>query len=325
MTAVLVFSRADVERLLPMDACIDAMAAALVDLSAGRLDQPLRTMFAPRDAAGIMAWMPAHRAGDAPLFACKLLVVVPTNPARGLDRHQGAVALFDGTTGELRAIMDASPVTAIRTAAVSAVAARHLARADAAELAIVGTGVQAERHLAAIPLVRPIRRVRVAGRTPERARAFVDRIRPPAGVAVVAAASVEAAVRGADIVVTATTSATPVVELGWLAPGTHVSAVGASRPPAHELAPETVAACATFTDRRESLEGEAGEWRMGVARGLFGRDHLRAELGEVVAGARPGRASDAEITLFRSLGLAVEDLAAAELVWRRGGGTRAPW
>ncbi len=315
--SLLFLSHEQVDQLLAMDACIDAMATALVDLTSGRLAQPLRGGFAPPGAAGLMAWMPAHRGGPDPAFAAKLLCVVPDNPRRGLDAHQGAVILLDGRTGELRAVIDASAVTAIRTAAVSAVATRCLARADAAELAIVGTGVQAERHLAAIPLVRPIRRARIAGRSAERARAFVARVRAPAGVEVVAAESAEAAVRGADVIVTVTSSPTPVVDVAWLSPGAHVAAVGASRPPARELSPESVAACSLFVDRRQSLEGEAAEWQEGVARGLFGPDHVRAEIGEVLAGTRPGRTSAAEITLFRSLGLAAEDLAAAELAWKR--------
>src|SRR5262245_55467474 len=202
--SLLFLGREDVDRLLAMDACIEAMATALVELSTGRIAQPLRVPFAPADAAGFLVWMPAHRGGPDPAFAAKLLCIVPDNPGRGLDAHQGAVVLLDGTTGELRAVIDDSAITAIRTAAVSAVAARCLARPDAAELAIVGTGVQAERHLEAIPLVRPIRRARIAGRSAERARAFVDRVRVPAGVEVAPADSARDAVRGADVVVTAT-------------------------------------------------------------------------------------------------------------------------
>src|SRR5262249_46826786 len=159
---LVILSGEDVDRLLPMDVCIEAMVPALMDVSAGRLAMPLRTGFAPASVEEFLVWMPAHRGGAEPMFSTKLLCIVPRNPERGLDAHQGAVVLLDGTTGELRALMPASAVTAIRTAAVSAVATRCLARPDAAELAIVGTGIQAGRHLAAIPSVRPIRRVRVA-------------------------------------------------------------------------------------------------------------------------------------------------------------------
>jgi ornithine cyclodeaminase len=309
---MVVLGAEEVERFLPMAACIEAMAGALAELARGRTRQPLRSLFAPVGAPGAMVWMPAWRAGGP--FAAKLLVIVPGNAARGLDAHQGAVALFDGATGELHAVVDAAAVTAIRTAAVSAVATRALARADARELAIVGTGVQAARHLEAIPLVRPIRRVRVAGRSPERARAFAAR------TGAIACDSVEEAVRGADIVVAATTATAPILETGWLAPGSHVNVVGG--PPTQELAAETVAACALVADRRDALENEAREWRDGVARGLFGPAHVRAELGEIVAGLASGRRDDREITLFRSLGLAAEDLAAAELAVARAASAR---
>jgi ornithine cyclodeaminase/alanine dehydrogenase-like protein (mu-crystallin family) len=313
------FMKADVERLLPMAACIDRMATALADLSAGRIVQPVRTVFAPPDAAGVLVWMPAHRSGPSPSFGTKLLCFMPKNPERGLDAHQGVVVLFDGETGELRAVLDAATVTAIRTAAVSALATRLLAREDASELAIIGTGVQAERHLESMAVVRPIRRARIAGRTAERARAFVERLRGRHEFAIVAAEDAEAAVRGADIVVTATSSRTPVFDRRWLAPGMHICAVGASRPPEVELDAETLAACALYTDRRESLDAEAAEWQDGLRRGLFGAGHLVGEIGEVVAGSRPRRTQASQITLFRSLGLAAEDLAAAELVFSGAG------
>jgi ornithine cyclodeaminase len=264
-----------------------------------------------------MVWMPAHRSAPTAVFGVKLLCIVPGNPARGLDAHQGAVLLLDGTTGVLRAVLDASAVTAIRTAAVSAVSTRCLARPEASELAIIGTGVQAESHLEAIPLVRPIRRARIAGRTVDKARAFVERMAGKSPIELVAAESIEAAVRGADVVVTATTARTPIIELGWLAPGAHLCVMGTIAPIGHEIDVETLAVCALFTDRRDSLDAEAVEWQEGLRAGRFGPDHLRAELGEVLAGIRPGRRSDDEITLFRSLGLAAEDLAAAELVVAR--------
>jgi ornithine cyclodeaminase len=308
-----VITAADVERLLPMAACIELMAEALAALARGEVSQPLRRVHALPAKSGALVWMPAHRAGEQPAIAVKQLCFMFANPSRGLDAHQGAVLLFDGTTGEPRALLDAARVTAIRTAAVSALATRLLARDDAGELAIIGTGVQAERHLEAIPLVRPVRRVRVAGRTPERARDFVARRR--GALALAAAGSVEEAVRGADIVVLATSARAPVLAAGWLSPGAHVNAVGASQPPARELDLATVAGAALFTDRRQSLDAEAAEWIDGLAAGAFGRDHLRAELGEVLLGTRPGRTSPEEITLFRSLGLATEDLFVAQHVY----------
>jgi ornithine cyclodeaminase len=315
--AFLVLTRSEVERLLSTEACIAVMAEALEAMARGELNQPLRTIYAPPNATGVMAWMPAHRSGEHAIYGMKLLCVIPDNPRRGLDGHQGAVVLMDGVTGELRALVDASAITAIRTAAVSAVATRMLAREDARELAIVGAGVQAERHLEAIPCVRPIERVRIASRTPEGAQRFVERMRPFTRCALEAVESPEAAVRGADIVVTATTAREPVLERSWLAPGTHVNAIGASRPPHREIDTATWAAAAVFVDRRESVENEAADYRLAREEGAIGPEHIQAELGEVLLGRARGRNSAEQVTLFRSLGLAVEDMAAAQHVMQQ--------
>lgn len=321
-----VFDHDEVEHLLPMRECIEVVEQALKALDHGEYAMPLRSIYSPPGAAGAMAWMPAHRSGKQAVFGMKLLVVVPGNPARGLDTHQGAVVLMDGTTGQLKAVLDASALTAIRTAAVSAVATRALAREDAEVLAIIGTGVQARKHLEAIPLVRPIRRVVIAGRTPQRAEEFVRSVRPPAPqrgreMSIEAAASVEDAVQSADVVVTCTSSPDPVVSRAMLRKGMHINAIGASRPPAHELEPAALADVVLFTDRRESLEGEAHEWRTAVDQGIVKRDHLRGELGQLLNGSVKGRQTADEVTVFRSLGLAVEDVAAAQHVLEK---SRAP-
>jgi ornithine cyclodeaminase/alanine dehydrogenase-like protein (mu-crystallin family) len=306
-----VLTAAEIERLLPMSECIEVVAGAFVALERGEMTMPLRSIWIPPDADGGMAWMPAHRGGGDPLYGLKVLCVIPDNPTRGLDGHQGQVMLADGVTGQLRALLDASTVTAIRTAAVSALATRLLAREDARRLAIVGTGVQARTHLEAIPLVRPIEHVRIAGRTPERAEAFVNELADGVPFELEASESAEDAVRGADVVVTATTSREPVLERSWVEPGTHVNAVGASQPTSRELDSRTVADASLFTDRRESLENEAAEYRLAADEGLIEPTHVRAELGELLTGSATGRTSDDEITLFGSLGLAVFDVAAA--------------
>jgi ornithine cyclodeaminase len=306
----------DVERLLPMSECIEIMAHVLAGFRRGEWTQPLRSVFSPPNAPGIMAWMPAHHSGDDPIFGMKLLCVVPGNPARGLDGHQGAVLLQDGVTGEPVAMINASAITAIRTAAVSAVATRLLAREDSRVLAIVGAGVQARRHLESIALVRPIDQVRVVARTRERAVAFAETPYPYFAGRIEAVGSVEDAVMGADIVVTATSTRTPVLEAAWLSPGTHLNAVGASQPTHQEIDAATVAAASLFADRRQSVENEAADYRQALEEGLISPGHIRAELGELLIGAAPGRVSSGEITLFRSLGLAVEDIAAAQYVLR---------
>ena len=313
----LVFSAQDVERLLPMRDCVGVMEQAFGDLQRGFLHHPLRTFWAPPGVDGGTMWMAAYRSRPKPMFGTKLLFVLNDNPSRGLDSHQGQVILADGETGELRALLDASAVTAIRTAAVSALATRLLAREDARVLAIVGTGVQARKHLESIPLVRGIERILVAGRSSEHARRFVESVSAPAPAELIAAESAEAAVGAADIVVMVTDSPTPVIHREWLKPGTHVNAVGASRPTAWEIDPRIYAGASVFCDRRESLNAEAGDYLQAVANGFVRGLDAIGELGELIVGDRVGRISREQITVFRSLGLAMEDLAAAEFVVAR--------
>jgi ornithine cyclodeaminase/alanine dehydrogenase-like protein (mu-crystallin family) len=307
MPAVLVLGRAEVAEALPMGECIEAMSDVLAAHARGEMHQPLRSVTMPEASDGFMGLMPAHRGGERPLYALKAVCVFPGNPARGLDAHQGTVTLFDGKTGRPTAILDASAITAIRTAAVSALATRALAAEDARELAILGAGVQAAAHLEALRAVRDFERVRIYSPTREHAEQLAGR----AGAAV--ADSAESALRGARVVVTATNSREPVLRRDWLAPGAHVNAVGASAPTSRELDSATVAACSLFADSRESVLNEAGEFQLAVREGAIeGPDHIRAELGEVVAGMHPGRTGAEELTVFRSLGLAIEDMAAAE-------------
>lgn len=311
-------SAADVARLLPMGDCVGVMEAALRDLALGRVEQPLRMIVKPAAAPGLMAFMPSYRAGSGPgAFGVKIVGVFHGNAPKGKDSHQGAVLLFDGETGEPLAVMNASAVTAIRTAAVSGLATRLLANPDAGDLAIVGAGVQARAHLRAMACVRKLRRVRVASRSLENAGRFAAEMASQVPVPIEAAASVEEAVRGADLVVTATSAAEPVLRRAWIAAGAHLNVVGASLPTTREVDGATMAAASVFVDRSESAQSEAGDYLLAVKEGAVGRDCIRAELGELVTGAKPGRSSKQEITLFKSLGLAIEDLAAAQHVYAR--------
>jgi ornithine cyclodeaminase len=298
-----------------MEECIELMAEVLADLSRGRAWQPLRFVVRPPEEESLMGLMPAHRSAPPAAYGLKAVCIFPGNPARGLDMHQGGVLLFDGETGEPRALVNASAVTAIRTAAVSAVATRALAKPDARELAVLGSGVQARAHLGAMAKVRPFERARVWSRTPDHARAFASEAKAPFPVEAVESA--EAAVRGADVVVTATSAREPIVMREWLAAGAHVNAVGSSIPTTRELDAATVSAAALFADSRESLVNESGDYLFAVEEAGIGPDHVRAELGEVLTGSREGRRSAQELTVFKSLGLAVEDLAAAEHVYAR--------
>jgi ornithine cyclodeaminase/alanine dehydrogenase-like protein (mu-crystallin family) len=319
---VLVVDQPTVRRLLPMEECIAVMSEALSALARGQALLPLRQVLMLPGGQGAFAAMPAHL-GSPPALGIKVISVFPGNHGTELDSHQGAVLLFETERGRLLAIMDASSITAIRTAAVSGVATRALARPDSATLGLLGTGVQALTHLEAMARVRPLRRVRVWSRDPAHVERFVDRARARHPFAVEPASSARAAVEEADIVCTVTSSREPVVEGAWLRPGTHVNAVGASLRTARELDGRAVAAARVFVDRRESAASEAGDLLIARAEGAIGDDHVAGEVGEVLIGRVPGRRSSAEITLFKSLGLAVEDVAAAHHIHGRARATGA--
>jgi ornithine cyclodeaminase/alanine dehydrogenase-like protein (mu-crystallin family) len=308
--SLLVLSEHDVRRLLDMESCVVAMEQVLASLARGELFQPLRFVARPPGSAGFVGLMPAHRGGADPAYALKEIVVTPDNPTRGLDAHQGSVLLHDGETGELVAIMNASPITEIRTAAVSAVATRALARSGAERVAILGAGVQARAHVHAMRAVLGDPEVRIWARRLEAAEELAGEV----GATV--APSVDSALFGAEVVCTTTSAKEPIVERRWLATGTHVNAVGAFGP-GRELDTETVAGSSFFVDRRESALNEGGDYGLAAEEGAIAPDHIRAELGEVLVGAHPGRQSEDELTVFKSYGIAVEDLAAAELIVRR--------
>ena len=307
--------QSDVPRLLPMAECIDAVEAALLALARGEAVQPLRQVTHLPGRNGLVATMPAH-VGPLRSVGVEAITVFHGNEGTPFDSHQGAILLFDDAHGRLLAVVDATAVTAIRTAAASAVATRALAREDAALLAVVGTGVQARTHLEAMLLVRPIRRVRVCGRDLPRARRFADDAALRYGVPVEAAPSVREAVEGADIVCTVTSSPEPVLQGAWIADGAHVNAVGACVPTRRELDTAAVVRARLFVDRRESVLREAGDFLLARAEGAVDDAHVLAEIGEVLAGHAEGRRTSREVTLFESLGLGIEDVAAAHVVLR---------
>jgi ornithine cyclodeaminase/alanine dehydrogenase-like protein (mu-crystallin family) len=284
-----------VGRLLRMEEVIPAMERALADFSSGTVVQPVRTMLPVAEHGGFLGLMPAYT-GSA--LGAKLVAFYPRNTS--VPTHHATILLFEPETGEPLVTMDGQLITEVRTAAVSAVATNHLARAAASVLAIIGSGVQARSHLEALRLVREFREVRVW--SPRRAAAFAEEH------GVDAAASAEEAVRGADVVVTATTSPTPVLSGEWLSPGAHINAVGAPRPDWRELDDEVLRRAKVYVDSREAAMKESGD--------VIAAREVLAEIGEVISGAEQGRRSAEDVTLFKSLGLAVEDVATAELVYR---------
>jgi len=312
---LLYLSRADVERVLDVDAMLEALAAALVAYSAGKTSVPPRVA-AVVQGRGLLGAMPGYVPGVA--LETKLVSVFPENDHLGLPSHQGVIALFDESSGTPLALMDGTHITAIRTGGTAAVAARVLAREDASVLAILGAGAQGGSHLETFPRIRKFREIRIASRNPERAQALAAR-----HTQALAVASFEDAVRGADVVACCTDAREPILRRDWLHPGVHVSAVGGTFGP--ELDRETVAAARVFVEWRGAVTNAppAG------AHELQGLDpESVTEVGEVLAGRKPGRQSRDEITLYKSTGHAVEDAATARLVYDRacdmGVGVRLP-
>jgi ornithine cyclodeaminase/alanine dehydrogenase-like protein (mu-crystallin family) len=311
---LLFLSRADVEQLLDVDAMLDALASALVAYSSGKASAPARTSV--RLEHGLLGVMPGYVPGAA--LESKLVSVFPGNDEHGLPSHQALIALFDEHTGAPLALMDGTYITAIRTGGTAAVAARVLARKDAKVLAILGAGVQGWSHLETFPRVRDFKEIRIASRNRERASDLAAH-NPRAHVAL----SFEDAVRGADVVACCTDAREPILLREWLEPGVHVSAVGGTFGP--ELDRDTVRDASIFVEWR----GAATNAPPAGAPDLQGVDPSRVtELGEVIAGTKPGRRTRDEITLYKSTGLAVEDAAAAALVYERatrdGVGTKLP-
>src|SRR6185369_15819378 len=312
---ILVLDNRQIQELLPMTECIELMADALAALARGEVFQPLRTIVRPPEARGLLGLMPAYRAGERGAFGLKAICVFPENPAKGKDAHQGAVMLFSRETGELLALMNASEITAIRTAAVSAVATRLLAREDAEVLAVIGAGVQARTHLAALACVRRIKEARVSCRNIGHAQQFAAEMQFPFPIKPVQ--TNEEAVRGADVIVTATSSLEPVINKDWIALGAHVNAIGTHSPNSREIDSTTMAAARIFTDRRESALNEAGDYLLAAKEGLVTPENILGEIGELLIGTKTGRTSATEITLFKSLGLAIEDVVSADYLYQK--------
>ncbi len=305
---------AEIKALLPMAACIDLMRTTMIAVSEGRARLPLRAVTPVSN--GLLGVMPGALA-EPDCFGVKLLSLFPGNPAAGLSSHLGLVLLFEPEHGRPVAMLDAAELTAIRTAAVSGLATRLLAREDAGDLAILGSGEQAGSHLAAMLAVRDLRRVRVWSRTPAHAAAFAEEQGARHGIEIETSPTAEAAVAGADLVCTVTGSPEPILRGDWIAPGAHLNVVGASRIAAAEIDTAAVAKARFFVDFRESARHEAGELKRAIDAGAVTADHVLGEIGEVANGTVAGRRSANDITLFKSLGVAAEDLASAHFVLRR--------
>ncbi len=313
---VLVVNHQEVQQWLPMSECVEAMADVFKMLSRGNAVNPLRNLMWLPDKNGLIGMMPAYL-GDSQVMGLKAISVFPANHATDYDSHQGTVMLFETQNGRLLAMMDAGKITAIRTAAVSGVATRLLARDDAENLAILGSGVQAKTHLEAMQVARKIRRVRVWSRELSHAQKFADLESTDRNIPIKAADTVAEAVRGADIICTVTSTTEPILQGAMISPGTHINAVGSSVPFARELDTAAVVKSNLFVDRRESVLNEAGDFLFPKKEGAIDDVHILAEIGDILLDKIKGRESNKDITLFKSLGLAVEDVAAAHFIYQK--------
>ena len=305
-----------VHSLLPMSDLIAAMESALAKFSAREVLQPMRTVLTVGPTKAYFGLMPAYIPAPASLGA-KLVTVFGDNHKRQLPSHLATIMLLDPETGALLALMDGRYITEARTAAVSAVSTRFLASPGASRLAIIGSGVQARSHLEAYQQVRQLEEVRIWSPNPRSRSQFVDDMSPSVSIPIIAADTAEAAVRGADLIVLVTSSPTPVIEDAWVSAGAHVVCVGACRPTQQEMPPQLVKRGRLYVDSSAAAVVEAGDIVMNIAAGLFDASHVRGEVGELVLGRVQGRTSPGDITIFKSLGMAVEDVVAADLVFRR--------
>ncbi len=310
-----IISRQEVERLLPMAVCIDLMADAMRTASSGAVSMPPRLFTPLADDSGSFGLMPGSTL-EPPFFGAKVISLLPDNPSQGLPMVQGYVSLFDHRTGKPIALIEGASVTAIRTAAASGLATRELARKNARTHGVFGTGVQAVTHIEAVACVRDIGQVVVWGRDREKTRQFARQQSGRMQADVTAAESPEEAA-GCDIVSTVTTANEPVVRGDWLRPGCHLNLVGVHTPQAREADTRTIERSRVYVDLMESAMNEAGDLLIPMDEGAIGRAHILGEIGQVLAGAVPGRTRDTEITLYKSLGIVAQDLLAAAHIHAR--------
>jgi ornithine cyclodeaminase len=313
---VLIINQTEVRQLLPMSECMDVMTEALKTLASGNAILPLRPVMWLPERVGALGMMPSYL-GDIQRMGLKVISVFPGNHGTEYDSHIGAVMLFETKHGQLLSIMDATEITAIRTAAVSGMATQQLARSDASDLAILGSGVQARTHLEAMLVARNVQRVRVWSRNTDHAHKFAERESKRHSIKVEVVSTAQAAVEGADLVCTTTSSPEPVLHGDWISPGAHINAVGSSVPHTRELDTTVVVKSRLYADRRESLLNEAGDFLIPKKEGAVGDDHIIGDIGELLLGKIPGRQSENDITLFKSLGLAVEDVASANHIYKK--------
>lgn len=302
--------------LLPMEECIAVMEKMFRSLTAGECLQPLRNIMRLPDGNGVLGMMPGH-AANLGVMGIKVITVFHANSESGLPSHQGIVILFDAKHGQPLMLFDALEITAIRTAAASAVATKLLARQNSSTLAIIGSGEQAKRHVEAMLLVRNIRNINIWSRNEKNARQLANELSGEYNLNIHVKKNVQQAIEHADMICTVTASKEPVVMGDWIAAGTHINAVGASTPLSRELDTDTIIKSKLFTDRYESILNEAGDFLIPKKEGAITDEHVKAEIGEVLSGIKKGREHEDEITVFKSLGIAAEDIFSAYHIYEK--------
>jgi len=312
----LFINKEKVNELLPMNECIDVMEKTFRSLATGECLQPLRSLMWLPDKSGILGMMPGYAAGPG-VMGIKIITVFPANKNLGLPSHQGVVILFDAKNGEPLLISDAEEITAIRTAAASALATRLLSKEEASVLAIIGSGVQAKRHIEAILLVRKIKQIRLWSRNENNAIELAEKTASTFGIPVTVQQNVQDAVAGADIICTVTSASQPVVMGKWISAGTHINVVGSCTPAARELDSNAIIKASLFTDNYESLFNEAGDFIIPQKEGAINSNHVKGDLSEVLTGTKNGRTTSDEITVFKSLGIAAEDIFSAWHIYEK--------
>ncbi len=312
----LFINKETIASLLPMHECISVMEQTFRSLASGNCIQPLRPNMPLPDKTGLLAIMPAY-AGDIDVMGIKAISVFPQNKEFGFSSHQGMVLLFETKNGKLLCMADADEITAIRTPAASAVATNLLARKDAETLSIIGSGLQAERHIEAMMLIRKIKKITIWSRNETNSKVLAEEVSANYKIDINIAKNPEEAVRDMDIICTVTSSADPLVKGEWVSKGTHINAVGSSTPVARELDTATILKCKLFTDCYESIFKEAGDFIIPKNEGAIDDSHVKGEIGELLLGKKEGRTNDDDITVFKSLGLAVEDIFSVNYIYQK--------
>jgi len=302
--------------LLPMEECIAVMEKMFRSLAAGECLQPLRNIMRLPEGRGVLGMMPGH-AAKLGVMGIKVISVFHANSESGLPSHQGIVILFDAKNGQPLMLFDALEITAIRTAAASAVATKLLARDNSSTLSIIGSGEQAKRHIEAMLLVRNIKQVNIWSRSEKNAKQLVNDLSGEYNLHINVKKNVQQAVEHADIICTVTSTKEPVVKGDWIAAGTHINAVGSSTAGARELDTAAMIKSKLFADRYESLFNEAGDFLIPKKEGAINDEHVKAEIGEVLAGTKKGRENEEDITVFKSLGIAAEDIFSAYHIYQK--------